>query len=74
MKKLSCKILLIVNIIFAAALIISYLAVLIDPALFSIPALFGLAYPYLLLVNLVIILIWLVALRPEAIISIIKSI
>lgn len=71
MKKLSCKILLIVNIIFAAALIISYLAVLIDPALFSIPALFGLAYPYLLLVNLVIILIWLVALRPEAIISII---
>ena len=71
MKKLSCKILLIVNIIFAAALIISYLAVLIDPALFSIPALFGLAYPYLLLVNLVIILIWIIALRPEAIISII---
>jgi len=44
-KKLTHKILLIVNIIFAAALIISYLAVLIDPALFSVPALFGLAYP-----------------------------
>lgn len=60
-----------VNILFALALLISYLAVHINPADFFLPAFFGLAYPYLLLCNIIIVIIWAVNLRWEAMISVV---
>jgi endonuclease/exonuclease/phosphatase family metal-dependent hydrolase len=51
------------------SLLISYLAVHISPEIFALPALFGLAYPYLLLVNLIFAIGWAVLLKYEAIIS-----
>lgn len=71
MRKLIYKILLSVNAIFAFALLLSYLAVHISPQSFALPALFGLAYPYLLLINLIIVIIWAVLLRYEAFISVV---
>ena len=59
-----------INIFFAAALLISYLAVHINPEDFAMPAFFGLAYPYILLVNFIIAVIWAVNLRYEALISV----
>lgn len=63
--------LLVVNLIFGFALLVSYLAVHIDPDTFIIPAFFGLAYPYLLLVNIVLVIIWIALLKYEAFISVI---
>lgn len=71
MRKIIYKILLTVNILFAAALLISYIAVLISPIKFALPAFFGLAYPYLLLINIIISVIWLMLLKFEALISIV---
>ena len=71
MKKIAYKILLAVNIVFAASLLLSYLAVIINPAKFTMPAFFGLAYPYLLLINILMALAWAVLLRFEAVISVI---
>ena len=71
MKKVLYKIFLGVNVFFAITLLISYLAVHISPDDFALPAFFGLAYPYLLLVNIIIIIIWIAMLRFEALISII---
>ncbi|MGB8492506.1 MAG: endonuclease/exonuclease/phosphatase family protein [Bacteroidales bacterium] len=70
MRKLIYKIFLAANILFALSLIVSYLAVHIDPGTFALPALFGLAYPYLLLVNIVFVIGWAAALRFEALISV----
>lgn len=71
MKKILYKILLAINIAFALALLLSYLAVHIDPDDFALPAFFGLSYPYLLLINTIIIIIWAVNLKLEALISVI---
>jgi endonuclease/exonuclease/phosphatase family metal-dependent hydrolase len=71
LKKFIYKILLIANIIFATALVISYLAVHINPEYFALPALFGLAYPYLLLVNIIFAITWGALLRYEFLISVI---
>jgi endonuclease/exonuclease/phosphatase family metal-dependent hydrolase len=62
-------ILLCFNALFAATLLISYLAVHISPGDFILPAYFGLAYPYLLLVNIILVIIWAMLLRFEAFIS-----
>ncbi|MCJ7449912.1 MAG: endonuclease/exonuclease/phosphatase family protein [Bacteroidales bacterium] len=70
MKKILYKILLTVNVFFAITLLISYLAVHISPENFVLPAFFGLAYPYLLLVNIVFIVVWAVLLKYEALISV----
>ena len=70
MKKLLYKILLAVNLLFAFALLLSYLAVHINPENFALPALFGLAYPYLLLINVILAVTWAVLLRYEALISV----
>jgi len=56
---------------FALALVISYLAVHINPDTIVLPALFGLAYPYLLLVNIIFALTWAVTLKWEALISVV---
>jgi endonuclease/exonuclease/phosphatase family metal-dependent hydrolase len=52
-------------------LLISYLAVIISPDDFALPAFFGLAYPYLLLINIILVIIWAMLLRFEALISVV---
>ena len=69
MKKILYRFLLAVNVFFAATLLISYLAVHISPDDFALPAFFGLAYPYLLLINIIILITWIALLRFEALIS-----
>ncbi len=69
MKRLLYKLLLIINLLVVAALLLSFLSVHINPAVTVIPAFFGLAFPYLLFLNLIFMLIWAVKLRPEALIS-----
>ncbi|MFC2097551.1 endonuclease/exonuclease/phosphatase family protein [Bacteroidota bacterium] len=58
MKKLKYKILLFINITIALALGISYLTSYINPGTFWIPALFGLIYPLILVLNLIFIVYW----------------
>ena len=70
MKKILYRIFIGFNAIFALALLISYLAVHISPDDFALPAFFGLAYPYLLLVNIIIVIVWIAMLRFEALISV----
>ena len=53
------------------SLLMSYLAVHINPEDFAFPAFFGLAYPYLLLLNILIAIIWAMLLRYEALISVV---
>src|SRR5665811_1609888 len=71
LKKVLYKILLYVNAIFAITLLISYLAVHISPGDFALPAYFGLAYPYLLLANIILVIIWAMLLKFEALISLV---
>lgn len=71
MRKILHRILLIVNAFFAFALLLSYLAVIISPGDFALPAFFGLAYPYLLLINIILVIIWAMLLRFEALISVV---
>jgi endonuclease/exonuclease/phosphatase family metal-dependent hydrolase len=70
LRKILYKILLVVNIAFAIAMLISYLAVVINPEAFALPAFFGLAYPYLLLINILLVIVWAMLLRFEALISV----
>jgi len=70
LKKILHRSFLIINILFSLALLFSYLAVSINPEDFALPAFFGLAYPYLLLINIVVVVIWAVNLRWEAVISV----
>lgn len=60
-----------VNAFLAVTLLISYLAVHISPGDFALPAYFGLAYPYLLLLNIIMVIAWAMLLRFEALISVI---
>jgi endonuclease/exonuclease/phosphatase family metal-dependent hydrolase len=60
-----------INAVFASGLLVSYLAVHINPEDFAIPAFFGLAYPYLLLFNIIIVIVWAMLLRFEALISVV---
>jgi endonuclease/exonuclease/phosphatase family metal-dependent hydrolase len=71
LRKILYKILFAVNILLALALLISYLSVNINPEDFMLPAFFGLAYPYLLLFNFIIVVIWAVNFKVEAFISLI---
>jgi endonuclease/exonuclease/phosphatase family metal-dependent hydrolase len=71
LRKILYKVFLAVNILFAASLLISYLAVHINPQKFTLPAFFGLAYPYLLLINIIIAITWAVKLKFEAFISVV---
>jgi endonuclease/exonuclease/phosphatase family metal-dependent hydrolase len=69
LRKIIYRILLAVNGIFAITLLLSYLAVIVSPATFALPALFGLAYPYLLFINIIFVIIWAMLLRYEALVS-----
>jgi len=50
---------LILNILFITGLILSYLSVFVDPKDFWPAVLFGLGYPYLITINVIFILVWL---------------
>lgn len=71
MKKILYKAVLAVNIFFAVTLLISYLAVIISPGDLALPAFFGLAYPYLLVINIIFVIVWTMLLRYEAVISLV---
>jgi endonuclease/exonuclease/phosphatase family metal-dependent hydrolase len=62
--------LLAVNIVVVAALFMAYLSVYINPSVTAIPALFGLAYPYIVALNLVFVLIWAAKRKWLALISV----
>ncbi len=62
-------ILLILNVTAAIGLLAAYLSVYIPPDKFWFPAFIGLAYPFLLVVNLLFILLWLVVRMRLAVIS-----
>ena len=71
MKKLLRNLVLILNILFAASLLVAYLAPIVNPSKIFLPALFGLAYPYLLLINLLFIFYFLVRLKKTFLLSLI---
>ena len=58
------------NLLFAVALLLSYSATVVSPAVIVFPAYFGLAYPYLLLLNIMMVIVWALFLKFEAFISI----
>jgi endonuclease/exonuclease/phosphatase family metal-dependent hydrolase len=70
LKKILYITFLSVNLLAAVSLLISYLAVHISPGDFALPAFFGLAYPYLLLANIIASIVWIAYLRFEALISV----
>jgi endonuclease/exonuclease/phosphatase family metal-dependent hydrolase len=67
--KVADRIILGFNILAVAALLFSYLAPVVNPSRFFAPALFGLAYPYLFLLNLVLVCYWLIRLKKEILLS-----
>ncbi len=69
MRKILHKILLLLNLIFAGALLLSYLSTLISPVHFWPLSFFGLIYPYLLLLNIVFLIIWLIKWKKAIFIS-----
>ncbi len=71
LKKVFHRILLIINVVLGLSLLMSYLAVLINPEDFALPAFFGLAYPYILLLNIFMVIGWAMLLRYEALISVV---
>jgi endonuclease/exonuclease/phosphatase family metal-dependent hydrolase len=60
---------LIVNIFAVIALLLSYLASYLDPSSFWIAPFFGLAYPAILLVNIILVFYWLIRWPRFALIS-----
>jgi endonuclease/exonuclease/phosphatase family metal-dependent hydrolase len=71
MRAIVRKLLVTVNILLAGGLLLSYLSVHISPVSFVLPAYFGLLYPYLLILNIVIAIIWAVNLKPFVLISVV---
>jgi endonuclease/exonuclease/phosphatase family metal-dependent hydrolase len=67
--KFIIKLMFIINIVLAAFLLLSYLAAYISPATFWPIAFFGIAYPFILLANLLFIILWLIVKRKYALLS-----
>jgi endonuclease/exonuclease/phosphatase family metal-dependent hydrolase len=59
----SAKILLGINLLVISALLLSYLAPVVNPVYWTIPSLFGLFYPVILIVNLLFLLWWVLRLK-----------
>jgi len=70
-SKITDRVVLILNILGAIAMLMAYLSPLVNPARMVIPALFGLAYPYLLMMHLAFLCYWLIRLKKEILISLI---
>jgi len=71
LKKAFYRIVLFINLIFAAGLLLSYVSVYVNPSIFWPAAFFGLVYPYLLVVNMLFMILWLMRLKREFLISLI---
>lgn len=71
MGKFTDRVVLILNILGAVAMLLAYLAPVVNPARVFLPALFGLAYPYLLMLHMAFLCFWLIRLKKEILISII---
>ncbi|MCF8298140.1 MAG: hypothetical protein K9J13_11385, partial [Saprospiraceae bacterium] len=65
------KIFLLFNYIFALTLLLSYLAPFISPDTFSFLAFIGLAYPYILAINLIFIVLWIISAKKYFLVSLI---
>ncbi len=63
MKNILHKGLVFLSLIFSGALLVSHFAAYINPNTLSFPAFFGLAFPYLLIINASFILYWLLRQR-----------
>jgi endonuclease/exonuclease/phosphatase family metal-dependent hydrolase len=69
LKKIFRKIILYANVVFAVFLILSFLSPHLSPEKIWFPAFLGLAYPYILLVNVFFLLGWILLKRKELLIS-----
>lgn len=69
MKKVAGKIILLGNILAALLLLLSYAAPYISPGKFLLPAFLGLLYPYLLIINFLFLIYWIIRFRKEFLIS-----
>ena len=58
MKNVLYSILLYVNFLLAAFLLLSYLSVFVNPEIFWLMAFMGLAYPFLLIINIIFAIFW----------------
>jgi len=72
-KKAISNILLFFNFVAITALLTSYLSVYIPPDKFWIPSFFGLVYPFIIIVNILFILYWLLAKPKFSVFSILAS-
>lgn len=71
MKKFFKGLILILNVLVALSLLLSYLAPFINPSSWFFPAIFGLAYPYLLILNLLFLLYWLIRFNRAILLSLV---
>lgn len=71
MKRLLTNIVLLINLVAAVCLALVYLSVYVSPAKIWAPALVGLAYPYILFVNVVFGLYWLFVRAKYALVSLV---
>ncbi len=71
MKRISEAVATYINVLAALLLLISYSAPLINPARFVVPAFIGLAYPYLLLLNLIFLIYWAIRFKKEVAVSLV---
>ncbi len=69
-KKFFLNIILVLNSAAIAGLLTSYISVFIPPDKFWIPAFIGLSYPYLLAVNIVFVIFWLIVKWKYSLLSI----
>jgi len=58
MRNFLHKVLVIICLFFVLGLVLGYVSVYVNPNTSSIPALFGLAYPYLLFINFIFLFYW----------------
>jgi len=69
LKRILRKFILYANVVFAVFLILSFLSPHLSPEKIWFPAFLGLAYPYILLVNVFFLLGWIILKRKELLIS-----
>ena len=68
------KLLLGINLIFVAAILLSYLSPFVNPKTNSVPAIFGLFYPGFFLINFLFIVYWVLSWKKYFIISLIAMV
>lgn len=69
MKRIIRRIIRYVNLFFAILLVLSFLSPGISPERFAFPSFLGLAYPYILFINLILMIFWISYKKREFIIS-----